>query len=571
MKAIRAARRPRGSAGIGRRQDVSGTDHRTGNEPCGLSATEEDGGDGGEAGFEGGRTTARAGPPAGGVGPRGCGEAACGETGPRWTSEPAVGRVTRLGGNPNGGPIIDARLADGSCVAICVPAAAPSSAVAIRRLGGRTSTVKKLTVSGSLPAPVVSGAAAVLRRGRNVLVSGGTDSVGTTRLNALVSLPRPGAATSPSRTRGSFGSIAPVACGSKRTDSARGATTGDAFPWTVLRRRVVGGNEAVVRQCIAQTAASAAMACGRTGGWSSRSGGRRPEGPTSKRRRGRRGNAAGGSGGDPPQGRPAAGGDGGSTVGRGRSHDARGSPGPGRAGLLRGVRAVRPAGAGRVGRAVRVGRAARRAAPAVALPAVRRAHGPRAHQGQGVGARWMTDRGKRRLRGSAGMTERKATTNPDRFDCHRRNTRRRAGSAVVGGCPDVGVSPDHSCTGVTANRPVMQRRRASQVLRVGAGRQPLRHDGAASATARRTLGSRSRSPAREAHVEAEAIAALWGRPPAAATRRHRCPGLEAEPLDDVLRQDRPHEARVDNAAGRHPADGSPDRARGRTGRARPGA
>ena len=68
---------------------------------------------------------------------------------------------------------------------------------------------------------------------------------------------------------------------------------------------------------------------------------------------------------------------------------------PGCAGLLRGVRAVRRAGAGRVGRAVRVGRAARRVAPAVAVPAVRRAHGPRAHQGQSAGARRMTDGGNR--------------------------------------------------------------------------------------------------------------------------------------------------------------------------------
>ena len=63
-------------------------------------------------------------------------------------------RVTRpLGGDPNTGPIVNARLADGSRVAICVPAAPPSTAVAIRRLRGRTSTVKELTASGSLPAP----------------------------------------------------------------------------------------------------------------------------------------------------------------------------------------------------------------------------------------------------------------------------------------------------------------------------------------------------------------------------------------------------------------------------------
>ena len=33
----------------------------------------------------------------------------------------------------------------------------------------------------------------------------------------------------------------------------RGVTTGDALPWTVVHRWVVGGTEAAIHQCIAQT------------------------------------------------------------------------------------------------------------------------------------------------------------------------------------------------------------------------------------------------------------------------------------------------------------------------------
>ena len=90
--------------------------------------------------------------------------------------------------DPNTEPIIDARLADGSRVAICGPPAAPSAAITIRRFGGRAFTVDDLTASGSLPAAVVDQTAAVLRSRRNVLISGGTGSGKTTLLNALVSL-----------------------------------------------------------------------------------------------------------------------------------------------------------------------------------------------------------------------------------------------------------------------------------------------------------------------------------------------------------------------------------------------
>ena len=92
-----------------------------------------------------------------------------------------------LGEDPATDPIIDARLAKGSREAVCSPPAAPTTAITIRRFGGRAVTIDELTASGSLPAPVVE-AAAVLRGERNVLISGGTGSGKTTLLNALVSL-----------------------------------------------------------------------------------------------------------------------------------------------------------------------------------------------------------------------------------------------------------------------------------------------------------------------------------------------------------------------------------------------
>ena len=93
-----------------------------------------------------------------------------------------------LGEDPKTDPIIDARLADGSRVAVCGPPAAPVTAITIRRFGGRAFSIDELTASGSLPEPVVEHASAVLRNGRNVLISGGTGSGKTTLLNALVSL-----------------------------------------------------------------------------------------------------------------------------------------------------------------------------------------------------------------------------------------------------------------------------------------------------------------------------------------------------------------------------------------------
>ena len=80
-----------------------------------------------------------------------------------------------LGLDPATAPILDARLDDGSRVAICVPPAAPHVAITIRRFG-------------SLPQEVLDAARTALLGRWNILVSGGTGSGKTTLLNALVEL-----------------------------------------------------------------------------------------------------------------------------------------------------------------------------------------------------------------------------------------------------------------------------------------------------------------------------------------------------------------------------------------------
>ncbi len=93
-----------------------------------------------------------------------------------------------LGLDPAAHPIIDARLADGSRVAICVPPASPEVAITVRRFGGRAFTAQDLVRQGALPGKVFRSAHDVLRGRRNILVSGGTGSGKTTLLNALVEL-----------------------------------------------------------------------------------------------------------------------------------------------------------------------------------------------------------------------------------------------------------------------------------------------------------------------------------------------------------------------------------------------
>ena len=93
-----------------------------------------------------------------------------------------------LGRDPNTEPIIDARLGDGSRVAICSPPASPCAVITIRRFGGRAFTIAELVDSGSVSVAVVDEARRVLQGGGNVLIAGGTGSGKTTLLNALIAL-----------------------------------------------------------------------------------------------------------------------------------------------------------------------------------------------------------------------------------------------------------------------------------------------------------------------------------------------------------------------------------------------
>ena len=93
-----------------------------------------------------------------------------------------------LGLDPATTPILDARLGDGSRVAICVPPASPSVAITVRRFGKRSFSAAQLVEQGALPANVHREAERVLRTRRNILVSGGTGSGKTTLLNALIEL-----------------------------------------------------------------------------------------------------------------------------------------------------------------------------------------------------------------------------------------------------------------------------------------------------------------------------------------------------------------------------------------------
>ena len=93
-----------------------------------------------------------------------------------------------LGLDPATAPIVDARLNDGSRVAICVPPASPKVAITVRRFGKRSFSPDDLVCLGSLPQEVLTEAHKVLRGRQNILVSGGTGSGKTTLLNALIEL-----------------------------------------------------------------------------------------------------------------------------------------------------------------------------------------------------------------------------------------------------------------------------------------------------------------------------------------------------------------------------------------------
>ncbi len=98
----------------------------------------------------------------------------------------SIGRP--LGVDPDVVPLADARLADGSRVAICLPPAAEAPAVTIRRFSKVVMTGAELVALGSLPQEVLDLLGATLARGGNALVAGGTGSGKTTLLNALIKL-----------------------------------------------------------------------------------------------------------------------------------------------------------------------------------------------------------------------------------------------------------------------------------------------------------------------------------------------------------------------------------------------
>ncbi len=85
-------------------------------------------------------------------------------------------------------PIVDARLPDGSRVAIACPPITESFALSIRRFGSRPWTAAKLVESGSLPAEVLTLISKALNQRENVIISGGTGTGKTTMLSALASL-----------------------------------------------------------------------------------------------------------------------------------------------------------------------------------------------------------------------------------------------------------------------------------------------------------------------------------------------------------------------------------------------
>ena len=106
----------------------------------------------------------------------------------QWLHRAAIHIARPLGLDPAARPILDARLEDGSRVAICTPPAAPEVAITIRRFGGRAFSAEDLVRMGSLPEPVLTIARTALAARRNILVSGGTGSGKTTLLNALIEL-----------------------------------------------------------------------------------------------------------------------------------------------------------------------------------------------------------------------------------------------------------------------------------------------------------------------------------------------------------------------------------------------
>ena len=100
----------------------------------------------------------------------------------------AIQIARRVGSDPEGDEkIVDARLADGSRVALSVPPASPHVVITIRRFG-KLFSAAELVSMGSLPKLVLEVVNDVVAEGGNVLIAGGTNSGKTTLLNALVGL-----------------------------------------------------------------------------------------------------------------------------------------------------------------------------------------------------------------------------------------------------------------------------------------------------------------------------------------------------------------------------------------------
>ena len=98
-------------------------------------------------------------------------------------------QMTRpLGFDLRESPIVDARLEDGSRVAVAYPPSTPEVAITIRRFGRKFLTADDLVRMGSLPRSVLESMASVASKDGNILIAGGTGSGKTTLLNAVVGL-----------------------------------------------------------------------------------------------------------------------------------------------------------------------------------------------------------------------------------------------------------------------------------------------------------------------------------------------------------------------------------------------
>ena len=124
-----------------------------------------------------------------------------------------------LGLDPATAPILDARLDDGSRVAICVPPAAPHVAITIRRFGKRSFSPEDLVRFGSLPPEVLNAARTALLGRRNILVSGERARVRPRCSMPWSSCSPPATALFPSRTPSNSGSTGKTASASRRAGS----------------------------------------------------------------------------------------------------------------------------------------------------------------------------------------------------------------------------------------------------------------------------------------------------------------------------------------------------------------